>query len=310
MRRINSHEKKETLEKLNAPTIECIYNHSQKLDEQERVKKLEKEVKERRKQNKEDLQGSLPPYVFKLKQVEFKMIHVKVAPFVMGATSEQGEDAKDDEKPAHIVTLTNDYWIGETPVTQALWEVVMGYNPSYFAKKGIKSISDFNRPVEVVTWIDCQDFIAKLNQRAKEKHLITDLEFCFPTEAEWEFAARGGIYSKGYKYAGSKDISDVAWCNDKETHPVAETKKPNELGLYDMSGNVWEWCKDRYSENGYREDEQKDPEGPENGNRRVARGGSSHCDPSFCRVSKRGHGNIHHAGNGLGLRLVLKKKKQ
>ena len=277
------------------------------LEEQNRVKKLEEEVERRRKQNEEYKQDPSQNIKFVIKNVEFNMIHVKVGPFVMGATSEQLKNPKnveDDEMPAHIVTLTNDYWIGEKPVTQDLWKAVMGYNRSYFAKKGGKN----NKcPVETVTWSDCQEFIAELNRQAENQ--LQDMEFCFPTEAEWEFAARGGINSGGYIYAGSDDPDVVAWYNDTKTHSVEKPKKANELGLYDMCGNVWEWCKDRYGK--YHEGELKNPEGPkdEKEKRRVARGGSSHCEYQKCRVSSRGYGNINHAGNGLGLRLALKKKE-
>ena len=150
----------------------------------------------------------------------------------MGATSEQGEDADSDEKPAHQVTLS-DYYIGETEVTQALWKAVMGTNPSNF--KG-----DSN-PVEKVSWNDCQEFIRKLNS-------LTGRTFRLPTEAEWECAARGGNQSKGYKYSGSNKIKDVAWYdgNSKDKTHAVKTKPSNELGLYDMSGNVNEWCWDLY----------------------------------------------------------------
>lgn len=151
--------------------------------------------------------------IFRVGNVEFKMIHVD------GGT----------------------FYIGETPVTQALWKEVMGTNPSHF-KKGDQ------RPVESVSWNACQDFIKKLNAR-------TGKEFRLPTEAEWDFAACGGNKSKGYEYPGSNNIDEVAWYEENSyktgrtspnygTHAV-KTKKPNELGIYDMAGNVWEWCQDK-----------------------------------------------------------------
>jgi formylglycine-generating enzyme required for sulfatase activity len=169
---------------------------------------------------------------FTVNGVSFTMVKVDGGTFKMGATSEQGSDAEEDEKPAHSVTLSS-YWIGQTEVTKALWNAVMGTNPSL--SKGDEL------PVENVSWKDCQKFIKKLNQ-------LTGETFRLPTEAEWEYAARGGNKSKGYKYSGSNDLGTVAWSSNNslpKTHPVA-TKQPNELGIYDMSGNVYEWCNDYY----------------------------------------------------------------
>lgn len=158
------------------------------------------------------------------------MVKVEAGTFMMGPTSEL-EKPYHWEKPRHKVTLTKDYYIGKYEVTQALWQVVMGNNPSDF--KGD------NFPVEKVSWNDCQAFITKLNG-------MTGRKFRLPTEAEWENAARGGRKSQAYQYCGSNNISDVAWYWDNNTgmtHPVGG-KLPNELGIYDMSGNVLEWCQD------------------------------------------------------------------
>lgn len=216
--------------------------------------------------------------------VSFKMIRVEGGTFTMGATSEQGSDADDDEKPAHQVTLST-FSIGETEVTQELWQAVMGNNPSSF--KGPK------RPVETVSWEDCQDFIRKLNS-------LTGRRFRLPTEAEWEYAARGGKKSNGYKYAGSSTIDDVAWYNN--THDVA-TKRANELGLYDMSGNVWECCQDWHGS--YSSGSQTNPTGASSGSDRVIRGGCWLNDTRNCRVSFRGYFSPSYRLNYLGLRLAF-----
>ncbi len=203
--------------------------------------------------------------------VVFKMIAVEGGTFQMGATSEQGSDAYSDEKPVHNVTLS-DYYIGETEVTQELWETVMGSNPSNF--KGNK------KPIENVSWNDCQEFITKLNN-------LTGKNFRLPTEAEWEYAARGGNMSQGYKYSGSNTIGDVAWYvgnSSSQTHDV-KTKQANELGIYDMSGNVWEWCHDWYGS--YSSGSQTNPTGPTSGSSRVYRGGSWFSNSTCCRVSFR-----------------------
>ena len=221
--------------------------------------------------------------------VTFKMIAVEGGTFTMGATSEQGSDAYSDEKPTHSVTLSS-YSIGETEVTQALWQAVMGSNPSYF--------SGSNKPVEEVSWDDCQDFIRRLNA-------LTGENFRLPTEAEWEYAARGGNKSRGYKYAGSNTIGNVAWYGDNsgsQTHNVA-TKSPNELGLYDMSGNVWEWCQDWYGD--YSSGSQTNPTGPSSGSYRVDRGGCWSYNAWYCRVSCRFNYTPDSRIFNLGLRLAL-----
>ena len=219
------------------------------------------------------------------------MVRVEGGTFTMGATSEQGNSAYSDEKPTHHVTL-NTYFIGETEVTQKLWQAVMGNNPSKF--KGAK------RPVEQVSWGDCQDFIQRLNQ-------LTGRSFRLPTEAEWEYAARGGKKSKGYKYAGSSSIGDVAWYDGnsgKQTHDVA-TKRANELGLYDMSGNVCEWCQDW--KGWYSSDSQTNPTGDISGDYRVIRGGSHSLYDWSCRVSNRSATGPWGSDCMLGLRLVLEQ---
>ena len=227
---------------------------------------------------------------FTVNGVSFDMVEVEGGTFTMGATAEQ-TGVFGDEKPTHQVTLPS-YYIGKTEVTQELWQAVMGSNPSNF--------TGTNLPVEKVSWDDCKTFIAKLNA-------LTGKNFRLPTEAEWEFAARGGNKSRGYKYCGSNTLSDVAWYvdnSDNKTHPVA-AKTPNELGIYDMSGNVLEWCNDWYSSSYYTSESQTNPTGPDSGSSRVRRGGSWNYRENTCRVSYRGNTTPSFRYNYLGLRLCL-----
>ena len=218
------------------------------------------------------------------------MIFVKGGTFKMGATTEQWKEAKSDEKTVHWVTLSN-YYIGKYEVTQAEWKAVMGENPSYF--EGLD-----NLPVEKVSWNDCQKFIAKLNA-------ATGKNFRLPTEAEWEYAARGGNKSQGFIYSGSNDIDNVAWYagNSGDKTHVVGMKQPNELGLYDMSGNVWEWCDDWYGN--YNSSPQTNPTGSSSGSGRVMRGGSFYYFAKGCRTSDRFVNNPGTADFRLGLRLAL-----
>ena len=221
--------------------------------------------------------------------INIEMVKVEAGSFNMGATPEM-QDPDTDEKPVHRVTLTNNYYIGKYEVTQALWKIVMGSNPS-------NSKGD-NLPVEKVSWDDCQDFISKLNA-------MTGKRFRLPTEAEWEFAARGGNKSRGYQYSGSYNIDDVAWYSDNsgsKTHAVG-TKQPNELGLYDMTGNVWEWCQDWF--NRYSSSPQTNPIGAVSGSYRVFRGGGINSSARFCHSSIRGDYAPDFRDFNLGLRLVL-----
>ncbi|MBQ8760734.1 MAG: PEGA domain-containing protein [Bacteroidales bacterium] len=234
---------------------------------------------------------------FTVKGVTFTMIKVEGGTFQMGAQGKKTKrdnydsDAYGDEKPVHSVTLS-DYYIGETEVTQELWEAVMGSNPSSF--KGSQ------RPVESVSWNDCQEFVKKLNQ-------LTGKNFRLPTEAEWEYAARGGNKSKGYKYSGSNSIGNVAWYTNNSssrTHDV-KTKQANELGIYDMSGNVWEWCQDWYGD--YSSSSQTNPTGPSSGSYRVLRGGGWYYNAWFCRVSDRNLNDPASRLNHYGFRLALQE---
>ena len=220
--------------------------------------------------------------------VNFVMVKVSGGTFTMGATSEM-EEPWNFEKPTHQVTLSS-YYIGETEVTQALWKAVMGYNPSEFTGDDL--------PVEQVSWNDCQTFISKLNA-------LTGKNFRLPTEAEWEFAARGGNQSRHTQYSGSSRIDDVAWYEDNSgltTHPV-KTKQPNELGIYDMSGNVYEWCQDWFGS--YSSYAQTNPTGASSGSERVCRGGGWYIWPRYCRSSARYFKTPEKSEYYLGLRLVL-----
>lgn len=226
-----------------------------------------------------------------VKGVSLDMVYVKGGTFRMGATSEQGSDYDSNERPVHEVTLS-DYYIGKFEVTQGVWKAVMGYNPSYFQKGD-------NYPVEYVSWNEIQSFLTKLNQ-------LTGKTYALPTEAQWEYAARGGEKSEGYKYSGSNVLDDVAWYGEDydigSTHPVG-TKQPNELGIYDMSGNVWEWCSDWYGS--YSSADQTDPMGPSSGTDCVLRGGSWGDDARLCRVSFRGNDYPSYGYNNIGIRVVL-----
>ena len=233
---------------------------------------------------------------FNVNGVSFTMIAVEGGTFQMGAQSSSSSgdnydsDAYSDESPVHNVTLSS-YYIGETEVTQELWQAVMGNNPSHYSGYP-------QRPVEYVSWNECQEFITKLNN-------LTGKNFRLPTEAEWEYAARGGNKSNGYKYSGSNTIDDVAWYasnSSSRTHDV-KTKQANELGIYDMSGNVWEWCQDWYGS--YSSGSQTNPTGPASGSYRVYRGGSWYGDAENCRVSLRGSIYPGSSDDDLGLRLSL-----
>ncbi len=211
----------------------------------------------------------------------------------MGCTSEQGSDCNEDERPAHNVKL-NDFYIGKYPVTQKLWKKVMGTNPSAFYGPEL--------PVESVSWEEIQLFIKELNA-------ITGKKYRLLTEAEWEYAARGGIKGKGRKYSGDNNLGKVAWYkanSNENTNPVG-TKQPNELGIYDMNGNVWEWVQDWKEHYGY--SLQNNPTGPASGFNRVYRGCSWQDGDLYCRVSRRAGGSPSHSSPYLGFRLALTSLK-
>lgn len=256
-----------------------------------------------------------------------EMVYVSGGTFLMGAQAvdpsapNYDPDALSGESPVHQVTL-GDYYIGKYEVTQGLWEYVMNYSGTcadgttmsayssgpWLGSNPSSSYGDGdNYPAYYVSWNDIVDvFLPRLNR-------ITGKEYRLPTEAEWEYAARGGSKSRGYKYSGSNTLDDVAWYYDNAynttdnygSHPVG-TKQPNELGIYDMSGNVWEWCSDRYGS--YSSESQTDPTGPSTGSYRVNRGGYWFHDARYCRVSDRTYnGDPDYRGSGIGFRLVLRR---
>ena len=225
--------------------------------------------------------------------VHIEMVKVEAGSFKMGTKQKPTEfgDFRTDY-PSHRVTLTNSYYIGKYEVTQALWQAVMGSNPSNFKGDDL--------PVENVDWSDCQYFVSKLNA-------MTGKRFRLPSEAEWEYAARGGKKSRGYQYSGSNVLNDVAWYrgnSDNKTHVVG-TKQSNELGIYDMSGNVWEWCEDKYGGSYYRRSPQINPTGAVSGRDHVFRGGSWYCSSSGCRSTYRCYGDPCNIDGASGLRLAL-----
>lgn len=223
--------------------------------------------------------------------IDINMAIVKGGSFIMGIPDKYV--GRPEQKPQHNVTITKDYYIGETEVTQELWESIMGENPSHFTY-------DKNLPVENVSWDDCQIFIEKLNQK-------TGLKFRLPTEAEWNFAAIGGIKSNGYVHSGSNYPKIVAWYSENSntsTHPV-KSLKANELGLYDMSGNVEEWCSDWYGK--YNAEDETDPQGPSEGTKRVIRGGYFSSDSFNVYCDFRSSNIPSYQNATIGLRLVLEK---
>ena len=237
--------------------------------------------------------------------IPIKMYRVKAGTFTMGGSE------FDNEKWPRKVTITQDFFIAETEVTQQFWTALMGegHIPSKTGYTQWITTFGFDNdyPAYYLSWDMCQDFIDKLNALTKRK-------FRMPTEAEWEYAARGGHLSKGYKFAGSDDCGEVAWYDenaalpglghpDYGSHPVKQ-KKPNELGLYDMSGNVMEWCSDWYQKS-YATGALVDPKGPEKGSGRVLKGGCWGSNDTYCRPASRDVSAPDKQFQNNGLRLAL-----
>lgn len=220
---------------------------------------------------------------------KLKFIRIKGGSFIMGASKNDDKYAQKDEYPAHEVTL-DDYYIMETPVTQSMWTEIMGSNPSYNQGNLL--------PVDNITWEQCMEFIGKLQR-------TTGRKFRLPTEAEWEYAAKGGVYKEGYLLSGSSEYKSVAWTakNSNEQSHEVKAKLPNKLGIYDMSGNVNEWCGDWYEH--YDKKSLINPQGPKQGVCKVTRGGSWMTEPKCCRNSYRDYCSPMNHYPDLGFRLVL-----
>jgi len=227
--------------------------------------------------------------VMVIQPVEPKMVWVEGGTFTMGCTEEQGEDCYEDEKPSHQVTVSG-FYIGKYEVTQKEWVATMGANPSSYKGELL--------PVDNISWNDIQEYIFKLKA-------ATGNNYRLPTEAEWEYAARGGNKSQHNKYSGSNNYEEVAWHlgnGDSHPHSVGK-KKPNELGIYDMSGNVFEFCSDWYGE--YTDDILTNPIGPTEGKYRILRGGGWNNHPIFTRISCRSTWTPQHSCGVGGFRLVM-----
>ncbi len=285
--------------------------------------KAEAEAKAAEEARKKAYEEAFHNKTFTVNGVSFEMIAVKGGTFTMGGTSEQGGDCEDDEKPAHIVTLS-DYYIGKFEVTVGVfrefvnetnyrtdadkegwswvwtgstWEKKNGVNWKCNANGSVRNSSEDNHPVIHVSWNDAKAFCKWLTGK-------TGQTFRLPTEAEWEYAARGGNKSNGYKFSGSNSIDNVAWYTSNSgsmTHPVG-TKSPNELGIYDMTGNVWEWCQDWYGN--YSSGSQTNPHGHSTGSSRVCRGGGWNYYAKHCRVSNRDYRTQDNGYIILGFRLA------
>jgi len=248
--------------------------------------------------------------VFKIpsSNIEISMNPVKEGGFMMGSSNNQ-LDRYNDEGPLHNVNITDTYYLGIYEVTQEQWEEIMGSQPS-------ENIGD-NLPVERVSWFEAIEFCNKLSDRfgLEKVYIISNDQvtydfskkgFRLPTEAEWEYAARGGINKDVSLYSGSDNLSEVAWFSGNSgflTHEVGE-KLPNSLGFFDMSGNVYEWCWDWYNSIYYGYSNSNNPKGPVNGKSKILRGGAFASVSKYCRLSFRHYGSPNNKTNNAGLRLA------
>ncbi len=222
--------------------------------------------------------------------IKMELVLIPPGSFRMGDRKGQ-----DDEKPVHRVTITKPFYLGKYEVTQEQWEAVMGTNPSHF--KGAKN------PVECVSWHDCRSFLDKLNHKFKD----SEVTFRLPTEAEWEYACRAGSTTRWSFGDDPESMTEYGWFRancDSSTHPAGQ-KKPNPWGLYDMYGNVYEWCSDWYADDYYRQSPKKDPAGPQSGSQKVIRGGCWCHDPMPCRSAVRCGLEPSHGCVDEGLRVVV-----
>lgn len=248
-----------------------------------RIGKSEKSFKMAWSRNTTNLQKEF------IEELLHEFIFVEGGTFLMGCNKTSVSQCDEAESPVHQVTISS-FHITKYEITQLLWLEIMGYNPN--------SQKNNKYPVTNVSWDECQDFIKRLNH-------ITSLHFAIPTEAQWEFAARGGIKSKNTLFSGSEKIEEVAWYkeNSNSFFHIIGTLKPNELGIYDMSGNVWEWCNDYYGP--YSAETTKDPPGSISGINRVYRGGSWLDNKSYTRITNRNCGRSDYKMNCLGFRIVF-----
>jgi len=238
--------------------------------------------------------------VFTVNQTPLKMVFVQGGEMQLGCNNSRDDSCYFDETPVHVVKL-QDYYIGETEITQAQWIAVMGRdnNPSYWKGNTL--------PVERVSWAECQRFINRLNKYLS-KELPEGYRFALPSEAQWEYAARGGMKSAGARYAGGNDLNKLSWFydnSDQRTHDV-RVKSANELGVFDMSGNVWEWCQDFYYENYYTENQDwNNPINIQENSYYVLRGGSWNYAAPYQRCAKRDYGSQHSRYEDCGFRVAL-----